>query len=213
MTSQTTSYANESVLRPLVGAPIGPYPMVEAAFAWHERRPPDWHQRGPGGARAQSRSERFTTVIETDSSAAVSRMVRILSATTWAVGNQSVHGFGPTSVDVPAAVYHRVVRVLQASGRAGRQMLSDPTCPAEVALGVWRMAVLLVDRSEADPNYLPVQVNSAAALRMLMSAGDLLGLAYSVRRVRGAGTIVSADPVRLFVGSFRSRRPWRDHPA
>jgi hypothetical protein len=195
-TTSTWPYLDVSEYSMLVDAPLGPYPMLEAAFAWHEARPRDWCRRGRGAAHADPRIERFTTIIETNSRAAASRLVFILSALTWTVANEPMYGIGPTRVDLPASAYHRVLRVLRAGSLAGRRMLgasATSQAPAAVALGVWRMAVLLMGRFDATANSLPIQVKTQAALGMLVGAGDVLGLSYSVHRARGVASVVSAD--------------------
>lgn len=160
-------------------APFGAYPLMEAAYAWHERRPECWQRMvmraGPAAALA-----------EIGVPQAASRFARLLIPTVWAKVTQSG---GMWRVEVPAGAYRRSTRALTATWRKRTHLIQD----AEAALGVWRMALLIADH-ELYPGQLAVRTSSPVAASLLIVSATRLGLAPSVSGRRKAPTVMIDRP-------------------
>ncbi|MEV4417279.1 hypothetical protein [Catellatospora sp. NPDC049609] len=150
--------------RALAQAPLGAYPLLEAAFAWQELRPSGWHR--PGTA----------AVAHTSSAAAAARLASLLSTLTWAnVVRTERDGL---RVEVPAGSYNRITRALTGAWRNRSRLLAATPAAADArqaALGLWRMA-LLTGGVEARPGRLTVRAGSSAAAQALVAAAARLGL-------------------------------------
>jgi hypothetical protein len=194
--------ATGQLLRALANAPVGPYPLLEAAFGWSERRPAGWRNVGPGGLRAAAaRSEppqpiRYVPLMETAVAEAATRMVRLLPTMTWAVVTSAGdRPDGLTRVEAPAASYHRTLRTLTGAWRDCQRLMADPDAAARnrpVAIGLWRMA-MLVGGQDLGASTIVVRVSCARTAQVLATAATGLGLSPTVR----PSTRGSADTVMI----------------
>jgi hypothetical protein len=185
--------AGSSVAGALANAPAGPYPLLEVAFAWAERRPRVWRDPGP----SRSGRERHLPILETRSAEAASRLARLLSAVTWAVTSRSAEASAekgyeppPVRVEVPSAAYHRVIRTMTGAWREGRRILQTPDAPLSrrpAALAVWRMAILL-NTSDGSLGAQTIPASTQAGAEMLSAAAHVLDVPHSTRQ-RGGQTL------------------------
>ncbi|MEV0458529.1 hypothetical protein [Catellatospora methionotrophica] len=163
--------------RALSQAPLGAFPLLEAAFGWQELRPSGWHR--PAAA---------TAIAQTSSPAAAARLASLLSTLTWAnVVRTEREGL---RVEVSAGAYNRITRALTGAWRSRTQLLSAPES-RQAALGVWRMA-MLTGGVDAHAGQLTVRASSPAAAQTLVAAAARLNMPAIADRPREGG-----HPVRL----------------
>ncbi|WFE25234.1 hypothetical protein O7623_17675 [Solwaraspora sp. WMMD791] len=185
----------DKVLRVVAEGPLGPYPMLEAAFCWNERRPVGWRRLGP----APTTPQRQLPVAQTGQPAAAARLTRLLTTMTWAVSTPVGGSAVLTRVDVTAEAYHRVLRALAGAWRDGRRMLACPETAAAhypAALAVWRMAALLAPTDQT-AGVLTFAVSTPAAA-LLRSAAPVLALPHTVLERGARSTVVRVDRPALF---------------
>lgn len=167
--------------RALSQAPLGAYPLLEAAFGWQELRPSGWH-----------RPAASTAIAQTSSPAAAARLASLLSTLTWAnVVRTERDGL---RVEVSAGAYNRIIRALTGAWRSRTQLLAaSPAVPEsrQAALGLWRMA-MLTGGVDAHAGQLTVRAGSPAAAQTLIAAAARLGMPAAADRPREGG-----HPVRL----------------
>jgi hypothetical protein len=190
------------MLRALADAPVGAYPMLEAALAWLERRPTGWNRLGIGLEQALkpvsgTAPARHVTIAETDSVIAP-RLARLLSTLTWVTttpvdvaGTAAEH----TRVQVPAVSYHRLTRAMTGAWRTRDRLLANTAFGAEsqqAAIGLWRMAILIGGLEPQSGGGLAVRVSTRAAADTLTLAAARLGLTPSADSYRGGHTIAIA---------------------
>ncbi|MFY1635782.1 hypothetical protein ACN27F_21320 [Solwaraspora sp. WMMB335] len=183
------------VLQALADGPIGPYPLLEAAFCWTERRPVGWRRLGP----AATVPARQLPVAQFEQPAAAARMTRLLSTMTWVIGTPLGASAQLSRVEVTAEAYHRVLRALAGAWRDGRRMLASPGIAAAhypAALAVWRMAALLTS-GDQPAGVLTVAVSTPAAA-MLRAAAPALAVPHSIVERGGRSAVVRVDRPTLF---------------
>lgn len=189
-----TGLAGSRMTSALTDAPVGPYPLIEAAFGWNERRPDGWRRLG---ADPRLRRCRYLPLVETEAPAAAVRLTRLLSGLTWAItsGPGATPGpeRGPVTlrVEVPTESYHRVIRALTGAWRTACGWLDGPATAAAhlpAALAVWRMAVLLIP-SDCAQNTLTLYVRRPTTAGMLHVAAHKLGLPHTVDLRHGGATV------------------------
>lgn len=195
----------------LTNAPVGAYPLLEAAFGWSERRPLGWRDQGlrdlgspsvGAGADRTSARGRYVPIVETDTAEAAARFARLLPCTTWAMvvdggradtARTGAHHQPIHRVEVPAASYHRLLRLLNGAWLDCRKLMTDPASAArhrQVAVGMWRMAILIAGL-DVSLRTVAVRVSGPKVARALAIAGEGLQLSPSVRHeARGGFTLL-----------------------
>lgn len=166
--------------RALAQAPLGAYPLLEAAFGWQELRPSGWHR--PGAA--------CSAVAHTSSAAAAARLASLLSTLTWAnVVRSDRDGL---RVEVPAGSYNRITRALTGAWRSRNRLLAATPAAADsrqAALGLWRMA-MLTGRLDVHAGQLTVRAGALSGAEALVAAAARLGLPAVLDGQRGGGHLV-----------------------
>jgi len=188
----------DDLLHALAEGPLGPYPMLEAAFGWNERRPAGWRQLGPGAPATDRFAGRYALVVETGPAEAATRLTRLLTTVTWPISTPAGRSES-TRIAVPVDSYHRVLRALTGAWRDGRRILGTPSLAAThrpAALAIWRMAVLL-GPPPADAGVLTVMVSTPAAA-MLSCAASALALPHAVGSRGRRNTHLRVDRRILF---------------
>jgi hypothetical protein len=178
--------------RMLADTPVGHHPLLEAAFAWHERGPYAGFPRPTPAASARN-----LPLIVTHGLAA-SRFSRLLSTLTWPIVTPVADGqardHAVAAVEVPADSYHRVIRTLNTAWRERWKLLATPGRQANArhaAQAVWRIAVLLAGCWHADG--LTVRVRTPGGLQTLTAAADLLDLSLAMARPGRCSTVLLPD--------------------
>lgn len=185
----------DRVLRAVADGPLGPYPLLEAALCWNERRPVGWRRLGAAPTCAAGP----VPVAQTEQPVAAARMTRLLTTMTWAV-SVPVGSAAPLSrIEVSAEAYHRVLRALAGAWRDGRRMLATPDLAAAhrpAALAIWRMAALLTP-TDAAVGVLTFSVSTPAAA-LLRSSAAALALPHTVVERGVRSTVLKVDRPALF---------------
>ncbi|WP_326551224.1 hypothetical protein [Micromonospora sp. NBC_01813] len=185
----------DRVLRAVADGPLGPYPLLEAAFCWNERRPVGWRRLGPAPIGPTGP----LPVVQTEQPIAAARMTRLLTTMTWAVSVPVGVATPLARIEVTAEAYHRVLRALAGAWRDGRRMLASPDLAAAhypAALAVWRMAALLASPDPA-AGVLTFSVTTPAAA-LLRSAAPVLALPHTVVERGVRSTVIRVDRPALF---------------
>ncbi len=197
------SVFDDGQIRRMLGeAPVGHHPLLEAAFAWHERRPDGrCPQPAPDRSAPRGGPPRYLPIMITHGMAA-SRLTRLLSTLTWAiatpVGESLAESHPLASVEVPAHEYHRVGRALNAAWRGRWKLLKAPGGDSETrqaARAVWRMALLVDGHWREDG--LAVRVSTSSGLSTLTVAAKPLGLTLAATGPRPGSTILIPDSGQL----------------
>jgi hypothetical protein len=185
------------IQRMLSEAPVGRHPLLEAAFAWHERRPKGHAPRLPANPSALQGPARYEAIIVTSAFAA-NRLARLLSTLTWAMAtsnmqDQSTHQL-QASVEVPVDEYHRVARALGAVWRGRwKQLGTDANSDSQhAARALCRMAILA--GGTFDGNGVSIQMSTPSGLLTLTEVAGRLGLEVRAPYGRTGTTIrITAD--------------------
>jgi hypothetical protein len=188
-----------SVRAALCNAPLGQHPLLEAAYAWHER------QRH----RAVRPPNRYTSVIGTELDGVATRLARLLSpvATAIVAQNDPSRCTDPCEwVQVPATSYHRVARALNAAwrdrwdmlganaSRSGSGYITDEARSAAIAL--WRMAILSGGYQQPDGG-LAVQSRTPAGRHALGQTARSLRFPITPGSGGNSAVLLIHDPARI----------------
>jgi hypothetical protein len=199
-----TVAAVAAIRQRLAAAPVGPTPMVEAAYAWHELRAiqpiPQAQHRMSAAARP-----RHLPIAYARDAVVADRLARILSALTWPIV-VPVGDAEPTRyrIAVPATRYHVVTRALNKAWRQAHAQFRETSSPSgsdiPAAATLWRMA-LLISGPGLRTGALTVRVATRTASEMLTSAAGVLGLSPPASDEARASPVLiicrRADVVRL----------------
>lgn len=170
----------DQICRTLAGAPLGQYPVLEAAFGWHESRAiPGWHRPRLGGPPARDNTS-YVPVTVTHLLAA-RRIARLLTTLTWPIARPLVEAGhddrSPAVVEVPVEAYHRVSRAMAGAWRerwTDPSVQEEPSAIRQRAGAVWRMAVLIGSHHHAGG--VAIRVRTPEGLRTLTTAARHLNL-------------------------------------
>jgi hypothetical protein len=166
--------------RLLSEAPVGRHPLLEAAFAWHERRPRGRPPLSANPSALPAVPPRYEGIIVTNAFAA-RRLARLLSTLTWAIATPTTQGT-PTcrlqaTVEVPVDEYHRVARALGAVWRGRREQLGtdvDGDDSQHAARAICRIAILA--GGKFDHNGVSVRIRTPSGLATFTDVAGRLGL-------------------------------------
>jgi hypothetical protein len=192
--------SDDGVRTALCEASLGQFPLLEAAYAWHERR-----------LRVGPPQSRYLPIISADVAGVAPRLVRLLSPLTWSfVEHMEMPrmAYGEREwVQVPAPSYHRVARALNTVWRNRSNLLdsrsrardpfrtsagsnADPARSAAVAL--WRMAILVGGSQQAD-GVLAVRTRTLAAVHALTQTARRLQVTTSPLSAQYPTTVLIRD--------------------
>ena len=195
--------SDDGVRTALCEAPLGQFPLLEAAYAWHERR-----------LRTGLPQSRYLPIISADAAGVAPRLVRLLSPLTWsfvAHAEMPRAAYGEREwVQVPATSYHRVARALNTVWRNRSNLLDsrsrardpfrtsvgtagDPARSAAVAL--WRMAIL-VGGSQHPDGVLAVQTRTLAGVHALTQTARRLQVTTSPLSDQHPTTVLIRNPAQ-----------------
>lgn len=170
----------DQICRTVANAPLGPHPVLEAAFAWHESRTiPGWH-RPRLGAPPPRDATRYVPITIAHLAAA-RRIARLLTTLTWPIARPLVETCrddrSPAVVEVPVDAYYRVSRALAGAWRERWTDVSVQKTAGELrerARVLWRIALLIGGQHHADG--LAVRVRTREGLHTLTAGAEHLNL-------------------------------------
>ncbi|MGY0236372.1 hypothetical protein [Longispora urticae] len=202
--------ATDGLRRALAEVPTGEYALLEAAIAWRNFRPAQTRPSRRGGATAQTPPTglRYLPLAEVDDEQVAARLCRLLSELAWAVVTRSEPAPGTSRprlrVEVPAPVYHLVVRALSGALRHARRELDADLAGsgAGAAAATWRMG-LLIGGLGPSRDAICLRTGASGTADLLVTAAAVLGVSATVDEVRGdpAVLVCQAGDVRRLLNA------------
>jgi hypothetical protein len=190
----------------LCNAPVGRDPLLEAAYAWHERP----HQKPVSSPQAQHVP---MFCVEVDGVAA--RLARLLTPLTWAIVVREEDSpkavWVRESVQVPRAAYPRVLRSLNSAWRrrwgglggpllAGEQAsvvrAQESVATRQAAVALWRIAIL-TGGYEGPNGVLIVRTKTLDGVQTLTRTARLLRIRAEPAPGEGRTTVMVRDPFHV----------------
>jgi hypothetical protein len=174
----------------LCNAPVGRDPLLEVAYAWHERP-----ERKPVPAQS-----RYVPMFSVEVDGLAARLARLLAPLTWAIvvpadpAPKAV--WAREWVQVPRTAYPRVLRSLNSAWR--RRLLPGQAGgeSRQAAIALWRIAIL-TGGYEGPDGVLVVRARTSAAAQTLTRTARLL----QIQAVPVAGdrdtTVIIRDPFQI----------------
>ncbi|WP_412543632.1 hypothetical protein R8Z50_14435 [Longispora sp. K20-0274] len=198
--------ATDALRRALAEVPTGEYALLEAAIAWRNFRPAQTRpsRRSPARAQTPPTGLRYLPLAEVDDEQVAARLCRLLSELAFAVVTRPEPEPGTTRrrlrVEVPAPVFHLVVRALSGALRHARRELDADVAGAAAA--IWRMG-LLIGGLGPNRDAICLRTGGSGTADLLVGAAAVLGVSATVDEVRGdpAVLVCQAGDVRRLLNA------------
>ena len=177
---------DDLVLHRMVEAPVGPFPLVEAAFSWRARRPSQWRQ-----IDHRSAVHRVSRIPHKQLANRFARLLYMLT----------IPNVVDDHVEVPTGDYQRVLRAFGASLRLVSRAFGDRfdlAARTDIAVALWR-AGMLATGSRINDQEIMLSLADPRMAHLLVDAAHALELSVHSRRQHRVLHLSSRRDIRKLV--------------